>query len=158
LHERVRQEPACVAAGGLTNFTVLNLAGCDNFSSSLTLSDNGVRALAEGLPSLTDLNLTGCKGVCGGGLQALAALTGLTRLAVIVHEYVSDDSLRSLPLLPALRCLHWDWWKDVQPDDAFCALAPSSLTSVTFYFEDKDRQLELDLAGLSTRLPTSKWG
>jgi Leucine-rich repeat (LRR) protein len=137
-----------LAAGGLTNLTVLNLAGCNNYKSSLT--DNGVRALAGGLPSLTNLNLQGCKGVCGDGLQALAALTGLASLAMTVHEYTSDDSLRSLTGLTALKRLHWAWCKDVPSEDAFCALAPSSLTSVTFNGEEEGP--ELDLSGLSARL------
>lgn len=128
------------------------MAGCNNYNNHL--SDNGVSALAGGLPSLTYLNLEGCTGVCGDAFTALAALTGLTRLDMTVPEYMDDDSLRSLTGLTVLKRLHWAWCKDVPSDEAFCALAPSSLTSVTFYVEEEGP--ELDLFGLSARLPNVK--
>jgi hypothetical protein len=71
--------------------------------------------------------------VCGDAFTALAALTGLTRLDMTVPEYMDDESLCSLTALTALKRIHWAWCKDVPPDNTFCAFAPSSLTTVTFY-------------------------
>lgn len=100
-------DAACAKLAKLTRLEHLDLSGTDvnekGYSVALTITDDGVRALAP-LAALRSLSLSGCAHMKGAGLQVLEAMPRLEALD-LTYSGVETLAVERLARLPSLRSL-----------------------------------------------------